>query len=48
MQYISAVVASYPEEENGEEYFVFDMNKMNRKIASIKVTKDVPVLVRNE
>ena len=47
MRYISAVVVSYPEEEHDEEYCVFDLNKMNRKIASTKVTKYLPVLVRN-
>ena len=45
---ISAVVSSHQEEENAEEYCVFDMNKTNTKIASTKVTKEFPALVRNE
>ena len=48
MRYISAVVASNLEEEDEEEYFVFDMNKMNSKISSTKATKEVTAIVRNE
>ena len=44
----SDLVSSYPEEEDHEECCVFGMNKMNRRIASMKVTKEVPVLVSNE
>ena len=36
---ITAVVESHPEEEDNEEYCVFDLNKTNKKIASMKVTK---------
>ena len=48
MQYISAVISSHPETEDDEKYCVFDLQKMNWKIASMKLTKEVPVLVRNE
>ena len=47
VQYVSVVVTSNPEEENEEEYCVFDMKKMNRKIHSINVTKEVVVHVIN-
>ena len=48
MQHISNVVASHPGEEDEEECFVFDLNKMNGKITPMKAKKEVPVLVRNE
>ena len=48
VRYISDVVASYPEEENYDEYFIFDINKTNRKIVSLKATKEVLVIVRKK
>ena len=48
VRYISNVFSSHSEEYNEEKYFVFDLNKMNMKIASIMATKEVPMLVRNE
>ena len=47
MKYISAVVTSYLEEEDYEEYCVFDLNKMNRKFYSMNMTKKVVVIVSN-
>ena len=43
-----SVFSSYPKEEGKEEYCVFDLNKINRKITSMKVMIEVPVLVKNE
>ena len=48
MRYISAVVVYLPEEEGEEENCVFDLNKMNRKISSMNMTREVKVLVRNK
>ena len=47
VQYVSDVVISHPEEEYEEEYFIFDLNKMNGKIHLINVKKEVMVLVSN-
>ena len=33
---ISSVVESHPEEEDDEEYCVFDLKKMNRDLAELK------------
>ena len=48
VRYIGAVVSSHLEENYDERYIIFNWNKMSRKIVSVKVTKEVPVLVRNE
>ena len=45
MLYISVVVVSHPKEEDDKEYCVFDLDKMNRKIASMKVKKKCRCLV---
>ena len=48
VHYIGDVVPDHLEEQYEEEYFVFDIKKMIKKIASMKVKKEVLVLVRNE
>ena len=47
VQYIRTVVISQLEKQDEEEYFVFGLKKMNREIVPMKVSKEVPVLVRN-
>ena len=46
VRYISAMVASHPHKEDDEEFFY--MNFFNSKIESMKVTKEVLMLVRNK
>ena len=46
--YIIDMVKYYPIEEVNDEYCAFDMNNMNRKIASNKATKEGQVFVINE
>ena len=47
VQYVSDVVTSHPEEEDEEEYCVFDLKNMNRKIYLMNLTKEVVVHVIN-
>ena len=48
MQYNSAVVVYHPEEDEEKEFYVLDLNKMNKNIVSTKVTKEALMLVRNK
>ena len=48
MRYISDVVASNPELEDDKEYYICDMKNKNINIASMEVTKELMVLVRDE
>ena len=42
------MVAYHPEEEDNEEYCALNLIKMNRKVLSMTVTKELLVLARNE
>ena len=48
VQYNSAVVVYHPEEDEEKEFYVLDLNKMNKNIVSTKVTKEALMLVRNK
>ena len=45
---VNTVVAYLPEEEYEGGYCLFDLNKINGKFSSMKVKKEIPVIVRNE
>ena len=47
VQYIRDLVTSHLEEEDDEECFLF-LNNINKIFFSINVTKEVPVIFRNE